>query len=87
MQYGANLQWLSAFPAEAEVCLYRHHTGLERGPRTRTRTTLFGVTVDTIDSLRRGSPPLTYLKPSGRTQEVRVGSQRFSVVEVKPFLP
>ena len=43
--------------------------------------------VDTIDSLRRGSPPLTYLKPSGRTQEVRVGSQRFSVVEVEPFLP
>ncbi len=56
MSVGADLQWLSAFPSEAEV-LY---------------------------------PPLTYLKPTGRTQEVglaRGGEQlRFTVVEVSPIL-
>ena len=31
-------------------------------------------------------PPLTFLKPTGRTQEVRVGVRCFSVVEVEPFL-
>ena len=41
------------------------------------------------DALRRAanSPPLTYLKPTGRKQEVRVAQRRFSVVEVEPFLP
>ena len=56
MSAGADLQWLSAFPGEAEV-LY---------------------------------PPLTYLKPTGRTQEVGLtrGAEqlRFTVVEVSPIL-
>jgi hypothetical protein len=54
MATGADVQWLSAFPGEAEI-LY---------------------------------PPLTYLRPTGRTEEVSVvcGEQRrnFSVVEVEP---
>jgi hypothetical protein len=50
MQRGADIQFLSAFPAEAEV-LY---------------------------------PPLTYLQPTGRMQEVAVGGRRFTVVEVEP---
>jgi hypothetical protein len=50
MQYGADLQWLSAFPAEAEV-LY---------------------------------PPLCYLQPTGREQEVKVANNKFTVVEVRP---
>ena len=50
MQRGADIQFLSAFPAEAEV-LY---------------------------------PPLTYLQPTGRMQEVAVEGRRFTVVEVEP---
>ena len=54
MVMGAQVKWLSAFPAEAEV-LY---------------------------------PPLTYLNPTGRTEEIPVkrGSDElcFTVVEVKP---
>ena len=50
MQRGADIQFLSAFPAEAEV-LY---------------------------------PPLTYLQPTGKMQEVTVGGMRFTVVEVEP---
>ena len=50
MAHGANLQWLSAFPAEAEV-LY---------------------------------PPLTYLQPTGRTEQVSEGVNTFLVVEVEP---
>jgi len=56
MTMGADVQWLSAFPGEAEI-LY---------------------------------PPLTYLKPTGRSQMVEVerDGQRFSfnVVEVRPQL-
>ena len=60
MVIGADLQWLSAFPAEAEV-LY---------------------------------PPLTYLRPTGRTEEIVVshggGSGKhelcFTVVEVEPIM-
>ena len=52
LQYGADLQWLSAFPAEGEVCF----------------------------------PPLTYLQPTGNTQEVHVGEHCFTVVEVEPFI-
>jgi hypothetical protein len=50
MQYGADLQWLSAFPTEAEV-LY---------------------------------PPLCYLQPTGHTQGVQVGNNKFTIVEVQP---
>ena len=49
MQRGADIQFLSAFPAEAEV-LY---------------------------------PPLTYLQPTGKIQEVKAGGRRFTVVEVE----
>jgi hypothetical protein len=49
MQRGADIQFLSAFPTEAEV-LY---------------------------------PPLTYLQPTGKMQEVAVGGRRFTVVEVE----
>ena len=49
-QYGADLQWLSAFPKEAEV-LY---------------------------------PPLCYLQPTGREQNVELGGNKFRVVEVVP---
>ena len=57
MTMGADVQWLSAFPGEAEI-LY---------------------------------PPLTYLKPSGRTQVVEVVDRdgkvcEFTVVEVYPQL-
>ena len=52
MQRGADIQFLSAFPAEAEV-LY---------------------------------PPLTYLQPTGRMQEVTVEGRGFTVVEVKATL-
>jgi hypothetical protein len=56
MTMGADVQWLSAFPDEAEI-LY---------------------------------PPLTYLKPTGRTEslEVDTGSRKltFSIVEVAPQL-
>mmetsp|Transcript_10622 Transcript_10622/g.26265 ORF Transcript_10622/g.26265 Transcript_10622/m.26265 type:complete len:95 (+) Transcript_10622:3-287(+) len=56
MQTGADLQWLSAFPSEAEV-LY---------------------------------PPLTYLKPTGRKQTVRIQREGspfvFTVVELVPHL-
>lgn len=59
MVIGADVQWLSAFPGEAEV-LY---------------------------------PPLTYLKPTGRTEEIvvgRGGSEAhelcFTVVEVEPMM-
>lgn len=58
MVIGADLQWLSAFPGEAEV-LY---------------------------------PPLTYLKPTGRTQEIVVQKDAtgaelcFRVVEVMPTM-
>ena len=54
MVIGADVQWLSAFPAEAEV-LY---------------------------------PPLTYLRSTGRTEEIVVGRGSeelcFTVVEVEP---
>jgi len=53
IQRGVSLQWLSAFPAEAEFCF----------------------------------PPLTFLQPTGRTQDVRVGQRRFHIVEVEPHLP
>ena len=53
LQHGADLRWLSAFPAESEVCF----------------------------------PPLTYLQPTGRTQDVRVGESRLHIVEVQPHLP
>ena len=53
---GADLQWLSAFPGEAEM-LY---------------------------------PPLTFLKPTGKTDTVSVdfngGLCSFTVVEVEPVL-
>ena len=57
MATGADVQWLSAFPGEAEI-LY---------------------------------PPLTYLCPTGRIEEVSVDrpdgqSCRFTVVEVVPTL-
>ena len=52
MQIGASLEFLTAFPGEAEVCF----------------------------------PPLTYLQPTGRTQEVRIGDKAFHVVEVEPHL-
>ena len=56
MVMGAHVQWLSAFPKEAEV-LY---------------------------------PPLTYLNPTGRTEEIRVkrGADElcFTVVEVEPIM-
>jgi hypothetical protein len=52
LQRGADLQWLSAFPSEAEV-LY---------------------------------PPLTFLQPTGRMQEIEVEAHRFTVVEVRPTL-
>jgi len=50
LQRGSDLQFLSAFPAEALI-LY---------------------------------PPLTYLQPTGRMQEVAVEGRRFTVVEVEP---
>ena len=53
MQLGAEMQWLSAFPSEAEICY----------------------------------PPLTYLKPTGRVQTVRVEDRQFDVIEVEPFMP
>ena len=53
MQLGADMQWLSAFPSEAEICY----------------------------------PPLTYLKPTGRVQTVRVEDRQFDVIEVEPFMP
>ena len=52
MQIGASLEFLTAFPGEAEVCF----------------------------------PPLTYLQPTGRTQDVRIGEHCFHVVEVEPHL-
>ena len=57
MSIGASLQWLSAFPAEAEY-LY---------------------------------PPLTYLKPTGRSSKIKVSDsagQRmvYTVIEVKPVM-
>jgi hypothetical protein len=57
MSLGADLRWISAFPAEAEV--------------------LF--------------PPLTYLKPTGRTDRVEAVDRNghpvaITVVEVKPFI-
>ena len=57
MALGADLQWLSAFPGEAEV--------------------LF--------------PPLTYLKPTGRTDRVDAADAdgrpvTFTVIEVTPFI-
>ena len=57
MSIGASLQWLSAFPAEAEY-LY---------------------------------PPLTYLRPTGRSSKIRVkdcAGQRmvYTVIEVKPVM-
>ena len=52
LQHGADLQWLSAFPAEGEVCF----------------------------------PPLTYLQPTGNTQKVHIGENRFTVVEVVPHI-
>lgn len=56
MSMGAELQWLSAFPGEAEI-LY---------------------------------PPLTYLKPTGRFDQISVqrpeGIVTFSVVEVVPYI-
>ena len=54
LAHGADLQWLSAFPSEAEV-LY---------------------------------PPLTFLRPTGREQELvsKVSGARVSVMEVTPDL-
>ena len=52
LQHGADLQWLSAFPSEGEVCF----------------------------------PPLTYLRPTGNMQKVRVGDSHFTVVEVVPYI-
>ena len=54
LAHGADLQWLSAFPGEAEV-LY---------------------------------PPLTFLRPTGREQELvsKVSGARVSIVEVTPDL-
>ena len=54
LAHGADLQWLSAFPSEAEV-LY---------------------------------PPLTFLRPTGREQELvsNVSGARVSVMEVTPDL-
>lgn len=56
MSIGAELQWLSAFPSEAEI-LY---------------------------------PPLTYLKPTGRFDQITVqrpeGNVTFDVVEVVPYI-
>ena len=51
VQYGADVQWLSAFPGEAEV-LY---------------------------------PPLTYLQPTGREDELTgPNGEKFKVVEITP---
>mmetsp|Transcript_17093 Transcript_17093/g.41162 ORF Transcript_17093/g.41162 Transcript_17093/m.41162 type:complete len:536 (-) Transcript_17093:134-1741(-) len=57
MAYGADLQWVSAFPGEAEV-LY---------------------------------PPLTYLKPTGRTEKISAKNKNgqiltITVIEVKPAI-
>ena len=52
MQIGASLEFLTAFPGEAEICF----------------------------------PPLTYLQPTGRTQDVCIGENYFHVVEVEPHL-
>jgi len=52
MQQGADLQWLSVFPNEAEY-LY---------------------------------PPLTFLQPTGITQDVTVGKATFLVVELEPYV-
>ncbi|KAL3912703.1 MAG: hypothetical protein SGPRY_008246, partial [Prymnesium sp.] len=53
LQLGADLQWLSAFPSEAEVVY----------------------------------PPLTYLQPTGKIQEVKVRDYTCTVCEVIPHIP
>jgi len=52
LQRGVDLEWISAFPNEAE--------------------TLF--------------PPLTYLQPTGRTQEIEIDGMHFTIVEVNPTI-
>ena len=53
LDLGADLQWLSAFPDEAEV-LY---------------------------------PPLTFLKPTGAMQTIKISGFGFHVVECVPLMP
>jgi hypothetical protein len=56
LQMGADVQWLSAFPNEAEI-LY---------------------------------PPLTYLEPTGKTDEISViregQTYTFNIIEVRPHI-
>jgi hypothetical protein len=52
LQCGADLQWVSAFPSEAEI--------------------LF--------------PPLTFLQPTGRLQEIEFDNYTVTILEVTPYI-
>ena len=96
MQYGAELQWLSAFPAEAEahatlphLCilypLVREHAYLHKQPCVSTCTcTGTGTCTDRYHPPAQVCyPPFTYLQPTGRVQSIRAADQSFKIVEVQ----
>ena len=84
MQYGADLQWLSAFPAEAEV-LY---------PPLTVSASQALCSHSACPEARPARPPATqsgmcgcsaqYLQPTGRVQLVTAGENSFKVIEVTP---
>eukprot|EP00966_Prymnesium_polylepis_P313055 7233750-Prymnesium_polylepis.1 len=89
MVRGADLQWLSAFPNEQEICA--------TSPRTKSDCQLCspGATVLTCARCRRRCrlfQPLTFLQPTGRqfdyTYEIPRSefSTHVKVVEVEPVL-
>ena len=95
MSLGADLQWVSAFPDEAEVrsCRMRTHPAARRAQAPPKGYPLASERPPPccLASAPRQVlyPPLTYLKPTGRmeTVEVERDGQRlaFTVVEVSPF--
>ena len=99
LQYGAELQWLSAFPGEAEVnsrAIESRYSGAtaealsaEMQPRVGTwRADPSFLCVRLKPAWARGVqvlfPPLTYLQPTGDVETVVVEGLAYEVVDVRP---
>jgi hypothetical protein len=84
LQRWADLQWLSAFAAEAEI-LYSPLVSLSSSPLPPAHVRDVDLVCRILTTCHR---PMchtqTYLQPTGRRQVIELDSKRFTVVEVYP---
>ena len=86
VQFGADLQWVSAFPTEEEVLFPPLTVSSAKAPwppgcaAFLPAFLMTGLNLHDVCSLQ-------YLQPTGRVQLISAGDNSFKVVEVTPHIP